>query len=79
MLPCSAAESIRAYNTHNKKESAYYIDVQLALTNLVINSVDYQYIRAIKGPLTIYALITPIKIINHLVNPFLHRTQFFVD
>jgi len=40
----------------------------LGIKDLIIDSVYDQYIRAIIKPRTLYALVTPIEIITHLVN-----------
>ena len=47
MFPYIAIESIRSHNAQ-KEELIRYTDAQLALKNLIINSVNDQYIRGIK-------------------------------
>ena len=65
MLPYTAAESIRIYN-EKKAEFRRYKQASMALKNLIINSIDDEYIRAIKKPCTLYALVSPMDLIEHV-------------
>jgi len=63
--PFAAQEAIRV---HQQEQNEYitFVTTRTVLQTMIINSVHDQYINALRDPVTKYALVTPLQLLDHL-------------
>ena len=65
MLPYTGAETLRLFN-HNLSQFENFRSAKVAPKDLIIQSVDDQYIGHLKNAITMYATVTPLELLKHL-------------